>query len=166
MFIIESGLPLAARFALAGTALATSGASTALVAWCGRPYVTTLVRLPGGGGVQLTTLTLALHERNTRVYDTAFLADTKRPFAKWELAEALTVAGSPAQPIPEAGTEETVAETFDAKSGAVVGRWIVKWGENGVGACRESGKVVRSVLRLLSSATIQLTEVIPETQIL
>jgi hypothetical protein len=45
IFIVESSLPSTARAALAATALATSGVSTALVAWCGRPYVTTLRRL-------------------------------------------------------------------------------------------------------------------------
>ena len=45
IFIIESSLPSTARAALAATALATSGVSTALVGWCGRPYVTTLRRL-------------------------------------------------------------------------------------------------------------------------
>lgn len=45
IFIVESSLPSTARAALATTALATSGVSTALVAWCGRPYVTTLRRL-------------------------------------------------------------------------------------------------------------------------
>ena len=45
IFIVESSLPSTARVALAATALATSGVSTALVAWCGRPYVTTLRRL-------------------------------------------------------------------------------------------------------------------------
>lgn len=40
------------------------------------------------------------------------------------------------------GKEETVAETMD-KTGAVVGRWIVKWEENGTGTCRQVGSVVR-----------------------
>lgn len=93
--------------------------------------------------MQLTTLSLGLHERHTRVYDTSFLVDTKRPFAKWELAEQLTVAPAPGLPLPTSGTEETIAETFDGRSGAVVGRWIVQWKENGIGECRESGKVIR-----------------------
>jgi hypothetical protein len=45
IFIVESSLPSTARAALAATALATSGVSTGLVAWCGRPYVTTLRRI-------------------------------------------------------------------------------------------------------------------------
>lgn len=39
MFVVESGLPPSARFALAGIALGTSGLSTGLVAWCAKPYV-------------------------------------------------------------------------------------------------------------------------------
>jgi hypothetical protein len=145
LFIVESALPLSARFALAGTALATSGISTALVSWAGKPYVTRLARLPDGAGVDMRTLTLALRERATRVYDTTFLIETKRPFAKWELAETVALDKAGAHPLPTAGTEETVAETVDVASGAVVGRWIVRWGEGGVGTCRETGKVVRYV---------------------
>ena len=80
IFLIESQLPLSARIALATTALATSGASTALIAWCGSPYVTTLRRinpLEGSQGLEMTTLTLLLRERTTRVYDSAFLVDRK-----------------------------------------------------------------------------------------
>jgi hypothetical protein len=140
LFLLEtsSGLPVIARFALAGTALTTSGVSTALVGWCGKPYVTTLER--EGGGVAMTTLTLALKKRVTHVYDTAFLVDTSRPFAKWELAESVHVDGKSRDTVP--GTEETVAETLDSR-GAVVGRWIVKWGEGGQGTCREVGKISR-----------------------
>lgn len=72
MFLVESNLPLTARFALASIAIGTSGLSTALVGWCGQPYVTTLTRLKpeendGVEGLEMTTLTLALHPRITRV---------------------------------------------------------------------------------------------------
>jgi hypothetical protein len=40
------------------------------------------------------------------------------------------------------GQEETVAETRD-KDGNTLGRWVVTWGENGEGTCREIGHVVR-----------------------
>lgn len=141
MFLLEtsSGLPVFARFALIGIALGTSSISTALVAWCGKPYVIALERLDGGaGGVAMTTSTFALNKRVTRVYDTAFLVDTPRPFAKWELAKTLQLDGKNNAP----GTEETVAETVDAK-GKELGRWIVKWDENGRGTCREVGKMTR-----------------------
>lgn len=68
-----------------------------------------------------------------------FLVETKRAFAKWELAEALVL---PASKSITPGTEETVAETTD-KDGNVVGRWIVTWGENGEGICHEVGHIIR-----------------------
>ncbi|CCL99252.1 uncharacterized protein FIBRA_01267 [Fibroporia radiculosa] len=155
IFIMEatSNLPLVARFALAGIAMTTSGVSTALVAWCGHPYVTTLRWVKTDGdensgsaqGLEMTTLTLGLHERNTRVYDTAFLVPTSRPFATWELAEAFQLPSSEVELARGQGTipgEETVAETFTRK-GDVVGRWIVRWDENGTGTCTQAGKAIR-----------------------
>jgi hypothetical protein len=65
--------------------------------------------------------------------------ETKRAFAKWELAESLVL---PASKSITPGNEETVAETAD-KDGNVIGRWVVTWGENGEGVCREVGHVVR-----------------------
>lgn len=161
IFIIESSLPSTARVALAATALATSGVSTALVAWCGKPYVTTLRRLSSippttafdsqqqhtahshnenaPAGIELTTLTLALTPRATRVYDPAFLGDTTRPFARWELARSVQLPPEDAAGV-RPGEEETVAETLDS-AGKVLGRWIVTWGENGEGSCRAEGRV-------------------------
>lgn len=138
-FIIESTLPLSARIALAGVSIGTSGVSTALVSWCGAPYVSTLRRLgKEADGIEMETTTLFLKARHTRVYDPLFLRDTGRPFAKWELAEAM-----------EGGKEqkdvaETVAETRDGK-GRVLGRWIVEW-KGGRGKCRGVGEVIRCVL--------------------
>ncbi|THH13669.1 hypothetical protein EW146_g6578 [Bondarzewia mesenterica] len=96
IFIIESGLPLSARAALAGIALGTSGVSTALVSW---------------------------------------------PFARWTLASAVQLPEDEAKAV-KAGTEETIAESKDAK-GNVLGRWVVKWEENGEGNCRAIGPVVK-----------------------
>ncbi|KAI0315170.1 hypothetical protein OF83DRAFT_1018551, partial [Amylostereum chailletii] len=159
IFIVASTLPLGARTALAATALLTSGVSTALVAWCGRPYVATLRRIPSlpslgkdgevvashndntPAGIEMTTLTLALREITTRVYDPVFLTDTSRPFARWQLADVVQL---PREEISNAqpGSRETVAETLD-KNGNVLGRWIVKWGENGEGRCTADGFVVK-----------------------
>ncbi|KAI9465257.1 hypothetical protein BJY52DRAFT_1202399 [Lactarius psammicola] len=165
IFIVESSLPSTARVALAATALATSGVSTALVAWCGKPYVTTLRRLSSTtptptpiavasqqqqhtthshnenapAGIELTTLTLALTPRATRVYDPAFLGDTTRAFARWELARSVQLPPEDAAGV-RPGEEETVAETLDS-AGKVLGRWIVTWGENGEGSCRSEGRV-------------------------
>jgi hypothetical protein len=152
IFIVESSLPMSARIFLAATAISTSGISTALVSWCGAPYVSHLRRLipaENGGieGIEMTTLTLTLKKQITRVYDSDFLVETRRPFAKWELAQeiqlpppsedALTAAKSGAP-----GEEETVAETLNEK-GEIIGRWIVKWGEAGAGTCQATGRVLR-----------------------
>jgi hypothetical protein len=45
---------------------------------------------------------------------------------------------------PEEGLEETVAETMTA-DGTIVGRWVVKWGADGAGACHQTGHIVRWV---------------------
>lgn len=176
IFIVESSLPSTARVALATTALATSGVSTALVAWCGRPYVTTLRNLatttttttscsssPSNStskaqemeqltavhshshnenvpaGIELTTLTLTLSPLTTRVYDPAFLCDTTRAFARWELARSVQLPPEDAVGV-RPGSEETVAETLGC-AGNVLGRWIVTWGENGEGSCRAEGRI-------------------------
>ncbi|KAH9955036.1 hypothetical protein BC827DRAFT_1101741, partial [Russula dissimulans] len=157
MFIIESSLPFTARAALATAAIGTSSVSTALVAWCGRPYVTILRRLKARtpsttptapthshnenapAGIELTTLSLTLSPRATRVYDPAFLGDTTRAFARWELARSVQLPPEDAASV-RPGTEETVAETLNG-AGDVLGRWIVTWGENGEGSCRAQGRV-------------------------
>jgi len=122
--------------------MATSGVSTALVAWCGSPYVTKLQRIEKDNVLQMTTLTLGLNERITNVYDSSFLKETSRGFAKWELADHITLEGKEQQQRAIAGTQETVAETTDAKGG-LVGSWVVTWGENGEGTCKQVGKVHR-----------------------
>ncbi|KAL1938561.1 hypothetical protein VTO73DRAFT_11584 [Trametes versicolor] len=155
IFVLEttSSVPLAGRFALAGIAMATSSVSTALVAWCGRPYVATLrfLELERGAeaaaaerALEMTTLTLGLHKRVTTVYDTAFLVPTSRPFATWELAEAFQLAEAEVQTARAEGRipgEETIAETRTAE-GAVIGRRVVSWDEHGVGTCKDIGQVV------------------------
>ncbi|KAG5637722.1 hypothetical protein H0H81_003432 [Sphagnurus paluster] len=135
---------MSARIALASIAVGTSGISTALVGWCGQPYVTTLRHLTpeengGAEGIEMTTQNLLLTPRITRVYDPTFLIETKRGFAKWELADKLVL---PSDKTVEPGTEETVAETMD-KDEKVLGRWVVKWGEGGEGTCHEVGKMIR-----------------------
>jgi len=152
IFIVESSLPISARIVLATTALTTSGVSTALVGWSGYPYVVDLRRLTpaeNGGieGIEMTTLTLMLRRLTTRIYDADFLVETRRPFAKWELAEEIQLPSSSEEPVMAAkagapGQVETVAETLNAKN-EVVGRWVVKWGEGGAGSCKAVGKVVR-----------------------
>ena len=67
--------------------------------------------------------------------------------AQWELAREISLTNSRVKEVgtnvhPEAGVEETVAETFD-QNGEVVGRWVVKWEGNGQGKCHQTGEVVR-----------------------
>jgi len=93
----------------------------------------------------MTTLTLRLRERITRVYDTAFLVPATRPLATFDLAEAFQLQAEEVDQCKKEGTlprEETIAETL-SPHGTVVGRWIVRWDENGKGVCRPVGKVVR-----------------------
>lgn len=165
MFVIDTSLPNIARAALAITAMSTSGISTALVGWCGQPYVTTIrtlgvsqdsaVKNSSGPqeaqttspleGIQLETLSLTLKPRFTSVYDTSFLSETKRPMAKWELAESVVVPQNPTEIGPGVPSEETIAETMDAQ-GRVLGRWIVSWNEDGTkGVCRGEGKIQKYV---------------------
>ena len=165
LFILEtaSAVPLVGRVALAGTLLLTSTVSTTMVGWLGLPYVTKLVWLPaekpdtGSGGkqavgVEMTTTTLTLKERITRVYDSAFLVPTNRPLAKWELAEVFKLPQKELEAAQKEGglpAEETIAETLD-KDGNVLGRWIVEWKGDGTGTCRDTGKVILWVPRVES----------------
>lgn len=163
IFMLEtsSAVPLIGRIALTGTVIVASTVSTALVAWCGRPYVNKMQWFPiqdsapaptqateqRHTGVELTTTTLTLRDRITRVYDSAFLVPTNRPFARWELAEAFKLPPAEASAEKANGDlprEETIAETMD-KNGKIVGRWIVKWDEDGSGTCRGTGKIVKYV---------------------
>lgn len=72
LFVIESSLPMSARLALGGIAIGTSSISTSLVAWCAKPYVSTLRRfqpdeLGSAEEIEMTTHTLTLKPRITRV---------------------------------------------------------------------------------------------------
>ena len=160
IFIIEtaSAVPLVGRVALALTVLGTSGVSTALVAWTGRPYVHALRWLPKPdavqgdspnmktvNGVEMKTFTFKLHEVTTRVYDAAFLVPSPRPFATWELAERFVLPPAEAEAERNKGLlprEETVAEQLDYFEN-VEGRWIVRWAEDGTGTCYPQGKFYR-----------------------
>ena len=69
-FIVESNLPTVARISLACIAVATSAVSTAMVTYFTRPYVTKMrkIKTPEGGQeLELTTYTLFLNPRITRV---------------------------------------------------------------------------------------------------
>jgi hypothetical protein len=156
IFVIDSSLPTPARIALALTAIGTSGSSTALVGWCGAPYVSSMSRLSGAatagrdGAIQMITNNMWLQGRKTSVFDPRFLKPTSRPFAKWELAKVVEVEYDNAME----GKEQVIAETTD-NNGRVCGQWLVKWESSGaaaepgtvptslVGHCRAEGRMVR-----------------------
>ena len=138
---------------MAITALVTSGASTALVGWCGAPYVNSMRRIPGynnapDGGVEMITKTLLLRDLRTTVHDTSFLGKASRPFATWELISHIRV---PAEEERVDGVEEVVARTTD-EAGKVQGEWRVRWSKALddpnylLGKASPHGRVVRYVL--------------------
>lgn len=161
IFLMEtaSAVPLAGRVALAGTVLVTSSISTALVGWLGKPYVTSLRWLPAESsgampsqaagkqaiGIEMTTMSLTLQKRITRVYDTAFLVPSNRPLAKWELAEVFKLPAKEVEAENRQGSlprDETIAETVD-KNGNYLGWWLVTWEKDGTGTCRPAGRIER-----------------------
>ncbi|CAE6417940.1 unnamed protein product [Rhizoctonia solani] len=144
IFIIDAPLSVSARIALAVTALGTSISSTALIAWCGKPYVVSMRRAQGSDAVELTTTDVFLRERRTTVLDPRFFQTTSRPFATWELPESFT-----ADPEPTAqraaGSAEPVAVTRDS-SGDIVGRCVIEWNAKDgqlFGLMREEGYAIR-----------------------
>ncbi|KAG9086429.1 hypothetical protein FRC06_003092, partial [Ceratobasidium sp. 370] len=127
IFIIEAPLTLSARIALAATALGTSISSTALIGWCGKPYVVSMRRLSDSEAIELTTTDTFLRERRTTVFNPKFFQPTSRPFATWELPEAFTADIEPGGQRSN-GSAEMVAVTRDT-SGNVLGRWEIEWHE-------------------------------------
>ncbi|KAK0459111.1 uncharacterized protein EV420DRAFT_1538346, partial [Desarmillaria tabescens] len=122
----ESNLPASARLSLATIAVTTSAASTA-IRRMGHP--------PGGvPEIEMTTYSLTLKPRITRVYDPDFIIDTSRPFAKWELAKSVAL---PVERRP------TIPPKLWIRNGEVIGSWVVRWARNGEGTCRPIGSVVR-----------------------
>ncbi|KAK7057594.1 hypothetical protein R3P38DRAFT_3304062 [Favolaschia claudopus] len=171
IFAVESNLPWSARAFLVGTAVGTSSASTLVIAWASRSYVTAMrvKTSPTDGEVQsteLTTLTMFLRPRITRVYDPLFLVPVDPPssFAKLELPELVLLPPHLRDTLPAPGTEETVAETTDAQN-RVLGRWIVRWGENGEGSCYAQGTVIRQFnvhMELLPQVTLTTETAVEE----
>lgn len=81
------------------------------------------------------------------------MIETQRPLAKWELAREITLSRNSSESEP--GQEETIAETMNHK-GEIIGRWVVKWKENGVGVCHKVGHVIRQV----SETTLNISTVL------
>ncbi|KAG8686005.1 hypothetical protein FRC08_012788, partial [Ceratobasidium sp. 394] len=144
IFIIEAPLTLSARIALAATALGTSISSTALIGWCGKPYVVSMRRLPDSEAIELTTTDTFLRKRRTTVFSPQFFQPTSRPFATWELPDTFTADIEPARQRSNGGVE-VVAITRDT-SGKILGQWEIEWREESgrlVGTIRKSGQTIR-----------------------
>lgn len=146
IFLIEAPLTLSARLALAATALTTSISSTALIAWCGKPYVISMRRAPESNTIELTTTDIFLRERRTIVLDPRFFQPTSRPFATWEIPESFTADYDPTVKRL-AGSVEVIAVTCDG-SGRVVGQCNAKWTEGDGrldGVLHQEGLTIRCV---------------------
>lgn len=157
IFVIDApGIPMSARCAMVGTALAMSGASTGLIAWSGAPYVSSMRRLaplpaptasaravktveaPNGtsasisanvhpDAVEMATKTLFLRDMYTQVYDPAILGPTNRLFATWELQPYIRApADANNASRTRSGAEEVIARTLDSE-GKIRGEWRVSW---------------------------------------
>lgn len=166
LLLAPGEISLAGRIGLCVTALATSGISTALIAWIGTPYVGSmrLLSLPpsqprntpspdveGKVVMELNTTSWRLKPTRTLVYEPTFLRPTSRPFAAWEITN------NPPPLLLKTGQDtltKKIAETFDLNSGKSLGSWFVKYSnqtqtkstqqtEHGekVQQCKATGKV-------------------------
>ena len=143
LLLAPGEISLAGRIGLSITALATSGVSTALIAWIGTPYVGSMRLLPHNV-MEINTVSWRLRPQQTLVYDPTLLRPTSRPFAAWELtnvAPPLALASAADHVV-----DKKVAETFDVKTGKSLGKWIVKYDTQTKtkvgGECKAVGKVV------------------------
>jgi hypothetical protein len=144
IFIIDAPLSLSTRLGLAAAALGTSASSTALIAWCGKPYVVSMRRKPKSNAIELTTTDIFMRERRTTVLDPRFLQPTSRSFATWEIPESFTADHEPGTQR-FAGSVEPIVVTCDG-SGNVVGQCTVKWSEMGdhlAGVLHKQGSAIR-----------------------
>lgn len=162
LLLAPGEISMAGRVGLSITALATSGVSTALIAWIGTPYVGSMRLLPTSTStsasatspspknmaLELNTVSWRLKPQRTIVYEPTFLRPTSRPFAAWEITNSPPPLEVPTTQ-PEEGEGEVmrkVAETFDVKSAKSLGCWMIKYntqaktkGQDGV--WRTQGKV-------------------------
>ncbi|KDN46489.1 hypothetical protein K437DRAFT_223576 [Tilletiaria anomala UBC 951] len=162
LLLTPGAITMAGRIGLCATALATSGVSTALIAWIGGPYVGRMRLVPSpaaseaqqsmnkeqsGPVLQLETLSVLLRPIRTNIYHPSFVRSTSRPFATWELASSVPFS----QGIQSSSSDADilVAESIDVRSGKVKGRWWATPSQSDDGkttgsfTCRREGKPVR-----------------------
>lgn len=154
LILAPGTIGMAGRIGLCCTALATSGASTALIAWIGKPYAAQMRLLTGPASkeqlardlpegdaelsksalfgndkpaIQVITTNWRLQKLQTTIYEPGLIRPTSRPFATWELPVT--------PPCLSLGEEESgaqsvtrlVAATRNAKTDEVIGRWWARW---------------------------------------
>lgn len=161
---------LAGRVGLCATALATSGASTAIFAWIGKPYVGGMRLLTEGAtgamhskdakdaalpvsdsmarlelhksspAIEALTTDWRLRKLRTIIYEPSLIRPTSRPLATWELA-LTPPANEDGQHFP---ITKLVAATHLAKTGQLIGRQWVTWPQKSVpGRSTVQGNLVR-----------------------
>ncbi|EIM21214.1 hypothetical protein WALSEDRAFT_46690 [Wallemia mellicola CBS 633.66] len=131
--ILDAPINTAGRVFLITTALGTSVTSTAMINWCGKPYVSSMKVLVNPSNsrqsVELITHSLTLRKLRTVVHDTQWLRRADRPLASWEVSD-----GELTSTIGEGrdhDVREVIAETFDVKSDKKIGEWFVIWKRSG-----------------------------------
>jgi hypothetical protein len=155
LMLAPSSIGLAGRIGLCITALATSGASTALIAWIGKPYVSEmqllsgqytreqLVRdLPEGDAelhalaktrsdkpaIQVLTTNWRLEKLQTTIYEPGLIRPTSRPFATWELPiTPPSLAMSPGKHSQEAQQQQTLTKLVAVTRSAKSGKVVGRW---------------------------------------
>jgi hypothetical protein len=153
LMLAPADIGYAGRIGLCLTALATSGASTALLAWIGKPYVSQMNLLSGPASrvqlardlpegddvltkvalsgeqkpaIQAYTTDWRLQKLQTTVYEPALFRPTSRPFATWELPVTPPSMALQAQAGVQSVTR-LVAATRNVKTDQVIGRWWARW---------------------------------------
>ncbi|PWN53048.1 hypothetical protein IE53DRAFT_384483 [Violaceomyces palustris] len=153
LLLAPGEISMAGRAGLAFTAMATSGTSTALIAWIAGPYVgeMKLTKAEGAAGREpaarsdvtlgnertgeeprhvlvAKTTNWRLRPLRTTIHEPSFLRSTSRPFATWELANQPPRPSQKSDALIEAEAPRVlVSETVDVKSGEVIGRWWARW---------------------------------------
>ena len=149
MAILDAPLNTAGRVFLISTALTTSITSTAMINWCGKPYVDSLKVLTnednGRQSLEIITHSFTLRKLKTIVHDSQWLRHTDRPLAVWEIKD--DELSSTVSEDRKEDQREIIAETFDLKTDNKIGEWFVNWSKkddnNLIGKVEKVGTVDR-----------------------
>ncbi|UZJ53888.1 hypothetical protein CBS101457_003208 [Exobasidium rhododendri] len=154
LLFAPGSISTAGRIGLCVTALVTSGGSTGLIAWIGKPYVTEMQLLTGASSkqqivsdlpegdsdlrnaalardevpaIQVITRSWRLQKLRTTIYEPSLIRPTKRPFATWELPTTPPSLSMRNEEKSVQSITKLIAATRDAKTDKVVGRWWARW---------------------------------------